>query len=144
MVRFKNRYFLLEITLEKEEIIDGLSSYAVLDAIKDSIDLLFGEFGVIVQQSLAIKYYSPYSGMAIVRASREYHKLVWAAITFVKEVKNRRCAVQVVHNSGTIKLLQKYAIEYDTLKLKKIRGRVSEKKLNLVMESNLRVLEKLE
>jgi hypothetical protein len=37
MVRFKNRYFLSEILVENNEIIDGLSNYAILSTIKESI-----------------------------------------------------------------------------------------------------------
>jgi ribonuclease P/MRP protein subunit POP5 len=146
MVRFKNRYFLLSIELENEEIVDGLSQYTLQDSIKDSIELLFGEFGMVVGQAVSVKYYSPYSGTAIVRTSRDYYKLVWAAISFVNTLKNRRCSIRVIHTSGTIKLLQKSAIQHDKLQIKRIqeKKKVTEKKAQQLLDISLHTLQKLE
>ena len=34
---------------------------------------------------------------------RDHCRLVWAALTYLREVKGRACVVRVVHISGTIK-----------------------------------------
>jgi ribonuclease P/MRP protein subunit POP5 len=146
MVRFKNRYFLLSIAIENDEIIDGLSPYALQECIKEAIDLLFGEYGTVVGQAVSVKYFSPYTGCAIVRTSRDYHKLVWAAITFITTLRKRRCSIQVIHASGTIKLLQKFAIDYDQKQIIKKREQnlISQKKAKSLQEESLVTIQKLQ
>jgi ribonuclease P/MRP protein subunit POP5 len=50
-----------------------------------------------------VKYFSPTTSTGIVRVGREQYRLVWAALTFLKEIKGQPCIISVVHVSGTIK-----------------------------------------
>ena len=60
-----------------------------------------------------VKYFSPATSTAIVRVSRAYYRLVWAALSFVTKIPNpvnQPCVVQVVRVSGTIKKSEEEAI----------------------------------
>ena len=113
MVRFKNRYFLCKVTLKNNEIVDGISTYSLSNVIKQTVEQLFGDWGIGCTPSLQVKYYSPYTGLAIIRVSKDFYKYLWASIFFTTTLKNRQCQIKVIHLSGTIKQAQKNAILYN-------------------------------
>ena len=138
MVRFKNRYFLVEIKLQDDEIVDGLSMYSVLQAVLDSIAEMYGEYGLILGAGVQVKYYSPYTGMAIIRSSREFHKSIWVALTFITKVKGRAASFRVVHLSGTIKMVESATIKYDRKQIEKLKhlGIITESKAKILINSS--------
>ncbi|KAL2917061.1 RNA-binding protein pop5 [Polyrhizophydium stewartii] len=114
MVRLKTRYLLCEVLFEDGKVQDGATAYMLLNALKDSIEANFGDVGLgAVAASIQVKYFNPLTGMAIVRASRDLAPMVWAAATLVTALRKRTCLVRVVHVSGTIRLLQRRAIEFN-------------------------------
>lgn len=96
MVRYKNRYLLCEIAFEHGEIIEGLSPYAILGAVNDELNHVFGDASALLG-SIQVKYYSCFTNLCIIRASRDFHKHVWAAITLMTSIRNRKCAIRMVH-----------------------------------------------
>ena len=46
MVRFKNRYALVEFVFEDGKIDDGLTAQVVSKAIRDAIEMLHGDYGI--------------------------------------------------------------------------------------------------
>ncbi|KAI8926547.1 hypothetical protein BC831DRAFT_399841 [Entophlyctis helioformis] len=123
MVRFKNRYLLCEVCFEDGLIAENLNSYAILNAFKDSIETNFGDVGMgTVASSLQVKYYSPFTNLAIVRIGRDYARHVWAAATLITAVKKRKCMVRVLHVAGTIKLVQKHGIEHNKRMISELRA----------------------
>jgi RNase P/RNase MRP subunit POP5 len=121
MVRFKNRYILLEISFLNNEIISGLSKYTILSSITDETAEIFGlassQFGLI-----SIKYYSCYTNLAIVRVERDSYKQVWACLTMITKIKNRQCKLRVLQISGTIKMILLKTIEIDNQVVKMLRN----------------------
>lgn len=61
--------------------------------------------------SYAVKYFSPATSTGIVRVGREHYRLVWAALTYIKDIRGRPCVIRVVHVSGTIKKAEIQAIK---------------------------------
>lgn len=57
-----------------------------------------------------MKYFSPATSTGIVRVGREQYRLVWAALTMIKEIRGRPCVIRVVHVSGTIKKAELVAV----------------------------------
>lgn len=60
-----------------------------------------------------VKYLSPATSTFILRVSRAYFRLVWAALTFMDCVPVRNgkpCTFRVVHVSGTIRKVEEEAI----------------------------------
>jgi len=49
---------------------------------------------------LSVKYYSSLTGLGIIRVSRDKYTIVWAALTFITEIKNENCLIRVVHLGG--------------------------------------------
>ncbi|KAI9136042.1 hypothetical protein BKA69DRAFT_251434 [Paraphysoderma sedebokerense] len=122
MVRFKNRYLLLQLHFPSPPLPTSssstLTSSALLSSIRFSIQSLFGYLGSgFLLQSVQVKYYSPHTNVAIVRVDRDYFRALWSAINFITDVDGRECAVQVVWVGGTIKQIQKAAIRHDTEQL---------------------------
>ncbi|KAJ3043210.1 RNA-binding protein pop5 [Rhizophlyctis rosea] len=112
MVRFKNRYILIEVTWDDGRILESLDERAIKKALKESIETNFGDYGDgIVAGSLSVKYFSPFTNVAILRVARDHLQMVWAAITFITSIQKRSCIVRVVHVSGTIRSVQKVAIQ---------------------------------
>ncbi|KAJ3202546.1 hypothetical protein HDU67_000434 [Dinochytrium kinnereticum] len=125
MVRFKNRYLLFEVTFADGLIRESLHGGSLASVIKDSLELNFGDFGMgYTAQNFTVKYFSPYTGIGIVRVARDHFKMMWAAMTFVSQIKGNKCMINVIHVGGTIKQVQLQAIEHDkTQILEAVKGK---------------------
>ncbi|KAH6565002.1 hypothetical protein BASA50_008971 [Batrachochytrium salamandrivorans] len=146
MVRFKNRYLLCEIIFEDGNISESLNSYHLLNAIKESLEVNFGSFGMgMIATSLQVKYYSPFTNLAIIRVNRDYVRLLWACITFTTAIRRRTCLIHVVHLSGTIKLVQKQAIKRNKIAISSLKSKhiVDDAKANSLMQGTLTELNAL-
>jgi ribonuclease P/MRP protein subunit POP5 len=108
-MRIKNRYLLFEISMD--DPID-LQSNKIQSIIRDSIEQNFGTLG-LSQCQLTIKYYSPFTKLGILKVSRDFYTRVWQAMTFVSKINQNQAYIKVIHTSGTIKKLQKRAIDYN-------------------------------
>jgi ribonuclease P/MRP protein subunit POP5 len=91
MVHFKNRYMVMEVFIDTP--VKGqpdpliLTQINITKAIKDSIQLNFGECGLAAcLGSLQVKYVNPITKLCVIRVSREDHQKVWAAITMVRNI----------------------------------------------------------
>ncbi|KAH6901214.1 hypothetical protein BKA70DRAFT_690788 [Coprinopsis sp. MPI-PUGE-AT-0042] len=136
MVRFKNRWLLVEFipvsslggsTQPKVQPphTNNLDGKLIWNALKHSIITNFGDTGWgHVASSLTVKYFSPVTNTAIVRVSRENHKIAWAGLTMLSEVGGSRYIPNVVHLSGTIKHCQLAAIEHNRVVVARYRALV--------------------
>lgn len=113
LMRIKNRYLLCELQFENDEIVEGLAGFALLKAINEELHLIFGDMAGVVSKSIQVKYYSFHTGLAIVKVAREYLRECWSAITLMTALRNRKCAMRVLHVGGTIQLVQKEAIRHN-------------------------------
>lgn len=78
--------------------------------IRENIALQSGDYGSGVAASLAVKHFSPDTSTGILRVSREHYRIVWAALTLIRELKGQDVVVRVVRISGTMKKAEKEAI----------------------------------
>ncbi|MEW5310990.1 MAG: hypothetical protein WDW38_002740 [Sanguina aurantia] len=68
MVRFKNRYLLLELLWKDQRVDTSLGEAALQQLIRDSIQLNFGDYGAAcAQASVQVKYFNPYTNLCILR-----------------------------------------------------------------------------
>ncbi|CAI9267211.1 unnamed protein product [Lactuca saligna] len=110
MVGFKNRYMVMEVSVDPNKDISKddpiiLSQHNVSKAIKDSILLNFGECGLASSLgSLQVKYVNPITKVCIIRASRDEHQKVLAAITMVRSVGNCPVVFNLLDLSGPVNL----------------------------------------
>ncbi|KAJ3108754.1 hypothetical protein HDU97_000154 [Phlyctochytrium planicorne] len=146
-MRFKNRYLLVEIIFADSQILESLHPGNIINTIRDSVEVNFGDVGVgSISQSFSVKYFSPYTSVAIVRVARDHVKLLWAAISFVSQIKGRKCLLRVVHVGGTIKQVQKQAIEFDKQQLLDVmrENRMDENKVYTLIAKSKKDIEALE
>ncbi|CAG8459933.1 14473_t:CDS:2 [Ambispora leptoticha] len=136
MVRIKNRWILFEVIFEdnkmppppslpprhQEDEQKQIPSGEIHHALRDSICLNLGDFGMgCVIGSLNVKYFSPFTNNGILRVSRDHYRLIWGALTFINEIRGRRCLVHVLHVGGTIKKCQLACIQHDREQILKRR-----------------------
>ncbi|KAI9230974.1 MAG: Rpp14/Pop5 family-domain-containing protein [Piptocephalis tieghemiana] len=121
MVRAKFRYLTIEVqySLPSGDISplcrdpEPLNRHELTGIIRDAIEANFGEYGIgCIQGQLLARYFSPHTGIGILRAPRDHFRMVWAAITFMEKIKERPCAIRVLHCSGTVKKSQLYVINH--------------------------------
>ncbi|KAI5848278.1 RNase P and RNase MRP subunit [Tricharina praecox] len=123
MVRYKARYLLFNILYPPNTMSPSTSTHIDFLAptpsvspselaalIRDSLLREFGDHGAGIAGNLSVKYFSPVTSTGIVRVSREHVRLVWAALTYLPEVRGKRVVVRVVHCAGTIKKAERRAV----------------------------------
>ncbi|KAH0585652.1 hypothetical protein H2248_008873 [Termitomyces sp. 'cryptogamus'] len=114
MVRFKNRWFLVELIPVGQINAPVLEGKHIWAAIKQSIISNFGDTGWgSVGLSLTVKYYSPTTNICIIRVARDHHKIAWGSITLLSSIEGTRYIPHVIHVSGTIKHAQLAAIAHN-------------------------------
>jgi ribonuclease P/MRP protein subunit POP5 len=117
-MRFKNRYLLCELQWENGKLLESVSSYTILNAIKESIEVNFGDLGLgRCLQSLQVKYYNYLTGLCILRVSRDHFHLMMASLTFLSQIQQRPVNFHTLRVTGTIRSCQKFAIDYNRRQL---------------------------
>ncbi|KAF9487825.1 hypothetical protein BDN71DRAFT_1485237 [Pleurotus eryngii] len=123
MVRFKNRWLLVEFIPLHEATNNALNGQQIFNALKQSILANFGDTGWgAVGMSLNVTYFSPVTKICIIRVARDHHNLAWAALTLVTAVGTSRYIPNVVHLSGTIKHAQLAAVEHNRKAIARYRA----------------------
>lgn len=130
MVRIKNRYILFNILypvaptgarLSEPTTVPSpleflrptstdITKSSLAAIVRDNIAQQFGDYGAGATGSLVVKHFSPETSTGIIRVSREHYRIVWAALTLIRELKGQEVVVRVVRVSGTIKKAEKEAI----------------------------------
>lgn len=71
-MRLKNRYLLLELKWKDGRVDESMQESAIQTAIRDSIGVNFGDYGVaLCTGALQVKYYNPLTGMCMLRCARD-------------------------------------------------------------------------
>ncbi|KAE9403916.1 hypothetical protein BT96DRAFT_854384 [Gymnopus androsaceus JB14] len=142
MVRFKNRWFVVEFipiststplastsdsrASLSNDTFDGFNGKQIYSALKQSVLCHYGDVGWgAVGLSLTVKYYSPQTHLCILRVARDHHKIAWGAITLLQlelEGTQVRWVPHVVHVSGTIKQAQIAAISHNRVVIARFRA----------------------
>ncbi|KAF8874004.1 hypothetical protein BD779DRAFT_1651843 [Infundibulicybe gibba] len=116
MVRFKNRWFLVEFIPvgPNPRSACHLDGKQIWVALRQSVLTNFGDTGWgSVGLSLTVKYYSPMTNICIIRVARDHHKIAWGATTLLTSIEGQRYIPNVIHLSGTIKHAQLAAIVHN-------------------------------
>lgn len=127
MVRFKNRWLLLTLASEPIPIPDdyghqipfanrapNVTAHTITKALRTSLRVNFGDASSGAYAGpLLCKYYSPKSGIGIVRCARDGVRYVWGAATFLDSIDGHRVRICVRSCGGTIRKIQRKAISID-------------------------------
>lgn len=126
-MRFKNRYLLLDLVLENQNIDESLSASDVIKVLRESIQSNFGDYGTGCTSSalsgfiysflilifILVKYFNYMTGICIVRCSRDHYKMVLDCLNLIKSIKtNRKCIISCIYIGGTIRSCQEAAISH--------------------------------
>ncbi|KAK9809091.1 hypothetical protein WJX72_009257 [[Myrmecia] bisecta] len=122
MVRFKNRYFLLEVVWKEGKVDESLDEVGVLKELRDSIQENFGDFGAAqAMASVLVKYYNPLTSLCILRCSREQLRQVWCAASLITQIRRRTVLIQMIKLAGTLQSCQRAAVQYNQNLMKQLR-----------------------
>ncbi|CBN74901.1 conserved unknown protein [Ectocarpus siliculosus] len=112
MVRFKHRYLVATIAAASQERIAELGPSEILAMLRESIEANFGDFGSgSTSQSLQVRSFDRTSGVCVIRAGRESHRMVRASLTLLSGTKDARLSVTVKAVAGCDRTLKAAAVE---------------------------------
>eukprot|EP00735_Rhodelphis_limneticus_P010553 TRINITY_DN3318_c0_g1::TRINITY_DN3318_c0_g1_i1::g.30972::m.30972 TRINITY_DN3318_c0_g1::TRINITY_DN3318_c0_g1_i1::g.30972 ORF type:complete len:151 (+),score=7.35,sp/Q9UU90/POP5_SCHPO/36.15/3e-25,RNase_P_Rpp14/PF01900.14/5.4e-31,KRAB/PF01352.22/1.9e+03,KRAB/PF01352.22/0.27 TRINITY_DN3318_c0_g1_i1:96-548(+) len=113
MVRFKNRYLVCEFSFEEFSKEEYINNATLSSTLKDAIARYYGDYGLAaVMQGIQVKYFSPVTGLAIIRSPRDHFRQVWTCLTLITQVKGRPVSCRVFHVGGTMRSCQKVALKF--------------------------------
>ena len=73
--------------------------------------------------STTVKYYNPLTSVAIVRAGREDHKKVWAALTMMRHVQGEEVSCKMIKVCGSIRTCRVAALAIEKKRFSQRRER---------------------
>jgi len=139
MVRLKARYILFDViypSSEKEQpnyskktslmqlhgTSQNINLRIIAELVKRNIHQLFGDQGAgTAGTSLIVKYFSQKTSTGIIRCSRDYHKIVCAALTMISKINGKDVIVRVIRISGTIRKCEQAAIDRNKKLMKELK-----------------------
>ncbi|CAM9622849.1 unnamed protein product [Hapterophycus canaliculatus] len=111
MVRFKHRYLVATIVAGPEKTVE-LGAKDILTMLKESIATNFGDFGAgSTTPSLQVRSFDRISGVCLVRAGRESHRMVRASLSLLSGDKHARLSVNVEGVAGCDRTLKAAAMD---------------------------------
>ncbi|XP_027112008.1 probable ribonuclease P/MRP protein subunit POP5 [Coffea arabica] len=149
MVGFKNRYLVMEVFLDPNKDLAAdepiiITQFNLSKAIKDSILTNFGECGLASSlNSFQVKYVNPITKLCIIRASREDHQKVWAAIAMVRSIGNCPVTFSLLDISGSINACKKAALKCDELKFEQYKLMAQVQTTDDILQQMQNCLEKI-
>lgn len=149
-MRFKNRYYLVEIRWESvagggnvaaanaasaaagsssastapslRHVDLSLQSYQLLVSLREAIQFHFGDLVLgRLNQSLGVRYLNTLTNLAIIRCARADHRAVGATLSFVTSLRNRGVIFKTIHLAGTIRSCQKAAVKLQRRRMGELR-----------------------
>ena len=113
MVRFKNRYVLVELEVHDNYMEEEQSEKDIMKAIKGSIQDNFGEFTLAkIVSGLKQIYYNFNSKILIVRCFRDYQKYLRGSQFFLDKINNIILRLRIIKSSGTLKKCEQKVVSY--------------------------------
>lgn len=111
----------MEIIFEDGLVRESLTTQIVYHAILQSVENTHGDYGIsCIKKSFKVKYINPYTSVVFIKCSRDYYRMLWQAITFLKDIAERRCFLRTLHLGGTIKSCQRFLIKHNKEQLVKM------------------------
>nr|CAG4635155.1 EOG090X0GYO [Alona affinis] len=142
MVRFKNRYFTVEIVPEQCQGLYTeafpLKDHEILRSVLTTTEQIHGEFGAAaVTNGLNVKYCNEHTRIAVIRARHGPHQLVASSLPFLSRIANKKVQIRGVYCGATMtkcfKFLQKYHREKLNEAFTSCKNQESKEKLTHIM-----------
>lgn len=118
MVRFKKRYLLVDISCKDGKVDERIDGRILFDTVKKAVTSAYGDYGMAcVARSLKVKYLNSVTGVAFIACARDYYRMVWSAVTFIRTITIKNdvhpCVFRILHVGGTILSCQKFLIRHN-------------------------------
>ncbi|GLI70034.1 hypothetical protein VaNZ11_014772 [Volvox africanus] len=118
MVRFKNRYLLAEVAWNGGTIDASYNEQMLLQALRENLSQNFGDYGLGTNLAgLLVKYFNPYTGLAIVRCGTSEVQRVVTALAFTTKIKQRSACVRVLRVTGALSACKDAAMRLSETRL---------------------------
>ncbi|XP_020282595.1 ribonuclease P/MRP protein subunit POP5 [Pseudomyrmex gracilis] len=105
MVRFKNRYFVIEIKPHMQSDKQLMLKHKVLvDTVQKKVRQLYGDFGLAaIKNGFDAKYCNSCTKIAIVRVRHGPHKFLLRAIPLINDIDNKLVKTTILYVGATMK-----------------------------------------
>uniref|UniRef100_A0A1B6MJ80 Uncharacterized protein n=2 Tax=Graphocephala atropunctata TaxID=36148 RepID=A0A1B6MJ80_9HEMI len=123
MVRFKHRYFTVEVIPANVPKSEGfqMTSNALSKGILNCIQNLHGDFGVAaVTSGFKAKYCNPATRIGVIRSRHGPHRLVASSLPLIKTLRNKPVMLRTLYTGATLKQCFKFAVKYQKTELMKV------------------------
>lgn len=144
MVRFKNRYLVVEIAHNDGRAMeDARKERDLLDAIRDAVKENFGDVGAgRAVAALSVRYADAMTGVCGVRCDRERARAVRGAVTTMEGFRGRRAAFAVTHCGGTVRGARDACVRRLSARLHALvaEGRVREADVEGILETQGKIV----
>lgn len=123
MVRFKNRYFVVEVNPvhEKRDAALALRPASLYQSIIRKVQQLHGDFGVAAAKSgLAAKYCNEWTRVAVVRVRHGAHRLVASCLPLLQQVEQQTVTVRTLYTGATLRQCYRFIQHHQRSYLEKI------------------------
>ncbi|CAB3360202.1 Hypothetical predicted protein [Cloeon dipterum] len=115
MVRFKNRYLVLEVVPveSKNKRKPQMRAQALYSALMEKVELLHGDFGVAaIRNGFLAKYCSKMTQIAYVRVRHGPHKLVTSAVPLVTQLEGVLVSLRTIYTGGSVMQCNKFLRDF--------------------------------
>ncbi|KAK7867125.1 hypothetical protein R5R35_005843 [Gryllus longicercus] len=149
MVRFKYRYFTVQMSLQVKKLSLFEPFYikqeSITTALRNKIKELHGDYGVAaVEFGLQVKYCNPHTQIILVRAQHGAHRYVASALPFVKLIEDHPVTLKTLYTGTSLRHCFLFLMRYQKFHLKKIWHLLQEEQKKLMESAFLNVkLDKL-
>nr|CAG4646671.1 EOG090X0GYO [Macrothrix elegans] len=143
MVRFKHRYFAVELVpldAHAERELLGINQWEILANILKVVEQMHGEFGAAaVKNSLQVKYCNKQTHTAVIRVAHGPHRLVGSSLPFLSKIKLAHVQVKGIYTGAAIikclHFIKKYNLEKLNEALKLCKSNEQKQKLSEIIAS---------
>ncbi|XP_071544186.1 ribonuclease P/MRP protein subunit POP5 [Panulirus ornatus] len=120
MVRFKKRYFVVEVVPENHSYFRWNALYK---AVVESVKRLHGDFGLAATApGFHVKYCNVETRIAFVSVGRGPHLLVASALPLITEIGGQAASVRTIHVAASMKQGFLFVKKYHEKKLKELEA----------------------
>nr|CAG4651437.1 EOG090X0GYO [Simocephalus serrulatus]SVE94587.1 EOG090X0GYO [Simocephalus serrulatus] len=132
MVRFKNRYFTVEvISLDSRSSSQplALKKYEIIQTLLSTTEEIHGEFGAAaIRNGLDVKYLDEKNRIIIIRSRHGPHRLLASSLPFLSKIGKRKIQLQGVYTGASMVQCFKHLKKYHQEKLNEALNLATEKK----------------
>ncbi|XP_069685819.1 ribonuclease P/MRP protein subunit POP5 [Periplaneta americana] len=147
MVRFKNRYIVVEVNQpdRKDDAALVLKPVSLYVSILNKVQQTYGDFGVAaIRSGLSAKYCNKWTRIAVVRVRHGVHRFVTSCLPLLQMIDNKTVVVRTLYTGATLKQCYRFIKDHQKSCLEKMWSSLKTDDERKMMEDALMDLSALE